>query len=129
LTDALNDTPIKQLGGSIGSVIENVKIGDILGSPYNDYQNYPEDYQGAAPQGATALLWVLRNYTLKTASSNLMDEVKIGSLLGAPYDDFNNTSQNAPEGTTALLWAIRGYTVNNMSDNILNEVKIGNILS
>ncbi|HEY8390297.1 MAG TPA: hypothetical protein VIL26_05040, partial [Clostridia bacterium] len=82
----------------------------------------------AAPEGTTALLWVLRNYTLKSASTKIVEEVKIGSLLGSPYDDFSNTSSKAPEGATALLWAIRGYTVNNMSDNILYEVKIGNIL-
>ena len=128
LIDALNDVKIGEISSSLDTVISNLKIGDVLGEPYNDFETYPPTYQGAAPLGVTPILWTLRNYTLVDISTKIMDEVKIGSLLGAPYDDFENTSPTPPENASSLMWALRGYTFNNISSNAVGEIKIANLL-
>jgi hypothetical protein len=128
LTEALNDVQIGQVATSLGSVVENLKVANLLGAPYNDYEAYPETYEGPAPLDAAPLLWTLRNYTFANMSTKLQEEVKLGSILGAPYDDLEDTSAAAPEGADSLMWAIRKQTINNLSDNLVNEIKIGNIL-
>ncbi|HHW89824.1 MAG TPA: hypothetical protein GX745_02840 [Clostridiales bacterium] len=128
LTEALNDVQLGQVATSLGSVIKNLKVANLLGAPYNDYETYPETYEGPAPLDAAPLLWTLRNYTFANMSAKLQEEVKLGSILGAPYDDFEDTSTAAPEGADSLMWAIRKQTINNLSDNLVNEIKIGNIL-
>ena len=128
LTEALGDVKINQIAGSLGAAVQNLKVAYILGAPYNDYETYPETYQGSAPEGTSPLFWTLRNYTFANMSSKLQEEVKIGSLLGPPYDDFENSSPVVPESADSLMWAIRGYTINGLSDNVIKEIKIGNIL-
>lgn len=128
LVEALDGVQINQIGNSLGSIIGNLKIGNILGSPYNDFENYPPEYDGAAPENTTPLLWAVRNFYISELSNKITEEVKIGQLLGAPYDNFENTSPTAPEGAESFIWAVRGYTINSMSENMLNEVKIGSLL-
>ncbi|HEY8423340.1 MAG TPA: hypothetical protein VIL23_01095 [Clostridia bacterium] len=128
LIDALKDVKVGQIANSLGNAVSKIKIGDILGAPYNDFETYPPEYQGPAPLDATPILWAIRYYTLSNVSANILSEVKIGSILGPPYDDTQNPDSAAPDGASPLIWAIRTYTINNLSENVMNEIKIGVLL-
>jgi hypothetical protein len=128
LVEALEGVKINQIGSSMESVINGLKVGAVLGAPYNDYENYPPEYAGAAPENTTPLLWAVRDFYISELSEKITHEVRIGQLLGTPYDDFENTDSTPPEGAESFIWAIRGYTLSNMSGNMVNEVKIGSIL-
>ena len=104
------------------NILNEVKIGNILGVPYSDFETYPESFTGAAPEGATSMLWALKNYTINNMSDNLLKEVKIGSILGMPYSDFTaypaDYQGEIPMGATAMLWSLRNYTIEGETDGI-----------
>ncbi|HEY8443221.1 MAG TPA: hypothetical protein VIL24_00225 [Clostridia bacterium] len=128
LINALEGVQINQIGASLSNIVGGLKIGNFLGAPYNDFDTYPPDYEGEPPQNISPLLWSIRNYSINEVSTKITEEIKIGQLLGAPYDNFENTSSTPPEGASSFIWAIRGYTINSMSENVTNEIKIGSLL-
>lgn len=82
LTDALNDVKIKEAGNAVNILLERVKIGNILGSPYNDFVTYPLDYAGAMPEGADSFMWEFRTYTIagETGISSFVDTLTLGKI-------------------------------------------------
>jgi hypothetical protein len=64
LTDALHDQKIKDIKNFPTAIMERVRIGSILGSPYNDFETYPKEYDGDMPAEADSLMWTLRTYTI-----------------------------------------------------------------
>jgi bacterioferritin (cytochrome b1) len=73
--EALGDLKIKEL--SVNHLLERVKIGYVLGSPYNDFE-----YTGEMPEDAEALIWEIRGCTIMGESGiqAYIDTLTVGSL-------------------------------------------------
>ena len=78
--DALDDVTIKDTGSYVNALLTRVAIGSILGAPYSDLDTYPEG--SPAPEGAEALLWELRSYTIsgEKGIQNITNNLTVGKL-------------------------------------------------
>lgn len=75
ITTALGDIKIKEL--SPNHLLERVKIGYVLGAPYNDFE-----YEGERPEDTEALMWEFRTYTImgENGIQTYIDALTLGSV-------------------------------------------------
>lgn len=119
LIDALGDTIIKDIPTSgVNSILSNVKLGNILGTPYNDFESYPIEYDGALPENADTIFFELRHYAISGENSianyfNTLTLGKVENLLGFNLPDM---LESIPKDTlmSDLGSAIENVPLNNI---------------
>lgn len=97
--EALDDVTIKDTGNYVNALLTRVKVGSILGDPYSDFDTYPDG--SPAPEGAEALLWELRGYTI--AGENGIEKVaqnltlgKLKNIFGISFPSFLPIDDDTP---------------------------------
>lgn len=94
LTNALGSIPIYSIPGSaIGVLMTEVKIAELLGAPYNDYETYPLVEGAETPEDVDKFMWEIRGYTVsgEQGVSGYIDTINVGTLrtvFGVALPDF-----------------------------------------
>ena len=117
LFDALEDVVIGNTSGYVQALLTKLRIGNVLGSPYNDFDTYPAGYD--APEGADPLLWKVRDYTISgdDGISNLANDLTVGDItdiFGVTLPEFLPLDPSTP--LSGLGDAITGIEISAILD-------------
>lgn len=130
LTDALGDVKIKEIPNSAQIIAERVKLGYIFGSPYNNFTAYPDDYDGAMPDGAESVLWTLRTYTITGSNgiSTLADNMTVEDVrdvFGLTLPSFLETEEILQSPLADLGTMIDNMAVTSLFDAPASDDTMG----
>ena len=121
--------------GTIDSVIDETKVGDVAGFDYVNgkwYDSYTDESNNVPAKG---ILGALADLTVKQLSSEekileKVQDVHIYVVLGYRYDEATDTYYEKVSGyekkVSGIMSAIAGATVGNV-DSVINETKVGSI--